>query len=65
MSYKDFQSIFQEILCQSPLPCGDRWTIQRLSNADLRNNKGWIEVLYRNTSKLAFLIYNLYMNCML
>jgi len=54
MSFRLFKSIFEQILFETPLPNGDIWKIQTLENAGLRNNQGWMEVLYRNFAWLIF-----------
>ncbi len=53
MSYQQFKDIFYEILRNTPLPNGDRWDIRPLQNADLRNERGWTEVLYRTCASLV------------
>jgi len=54
MSFRLFKSIFEQILFETPLPNGDIWKIQTLENAGLRNNQGWMEVLYQNFAWLIF-----------
>jgi len=52
MSFRLFKSIFDEILRETPFPDGDIWNIQSLQNASLRNDQGWLEVLYRTRARL-------------
>ncbi len=47
MSFRSFKSIFEQILLETPLPNEDTWKLQTLQNAGLRNDQGWMEVLYR------------------
>jgi len=54
MAFRLFKSVFEDILYWTPLPNGDIWTFQTLQNAGLRNNQGWMEVLYRTRAKLVF-----------
>ncbi len=54
MSYRLFKATFNEILFETPLPYGDRWKLLTLENAGLRNDEGWMELLYRTRAALVF-----------
>jgi hypothetical protein len=47
MTFRKFQTAFNEILYYTPLPGEERWKFQELSNASLERDRGWFEVLYR------------------
>jgi hypothetical protein len=51
MTFRLFQDVFNEILRHTPLPCGHYWKLEKLKNADFRNNPGWIEILNRTSAK--------------
>ncbi len=53
MSHQQSKDIFYEILSDTPLPNEDKWDIRPLQNADLRNERGWTEVLYRTRASLV------------
>ncbi len=54
MAFRLFKSTFKEILSETPLPYGHIWKLQTLQNAGIRNDHGWMEILYRTCSKLVF-----------
>lgn len=62
MSLRAFQSALAVSLFFNPLPNGDRWIMQRLTNVVHEYYDGWFDVLYRMQARSVFQIKNKYVD---